>query len=225
MYGDHVLRETYAEIKDVEEEHVTMYESLIDPTESMFEKALLHEFTEVCNYYTCYEDEVDEEIKKIWEIFFEMELGHLKLVSDMFKKYEKRDPEEVIGTEIIIPCRFKSQKAYVQKVLEKEADKRLAPNGEFYNSTDEIPDDWASYPIQEKAAEISAPSESCIRLAGIYHDRDIVEASENLKNKQVTILEKGLQKKAVAHNTVMPDELQEMIDKHEEREAEKEKLI
>ena len=225
MYADHVLRETYAEIKDVEEEHVTMYESLIDPSESMFEKALLHEFTEVCNYYTCYEDEVDEEIKKIWEIFLDMEIGHLHLVADMFKKYEKRDPEEVIGNEIVIPCRFKSQKAYVQKVLEKEADKRLAPDGEFYDTIDEIPDDWASYPVQERLAEISAPSENCIRLAGIYHDRDIVEASENLKNKQVTILEKGLQKKAVAHNTVMPDELQEMIDKHEERETEKEKLI
>ncbi|MBO6088322.1 hypothetical protein J6P92_08275 [bacterium] len=225
MYGDHVLRETYAEIKDVEEEHVTMYESLIDPSETMFEKALLHEFTEVCNYYTCFEDEVDEEIKKIWEIFLDMEIGHLKLVADMFKKYEKRDPEEVIGSEIIIPCRFKSQKTYVQKILEKEADKRLAPDGEFYNSIDEIPDDWESYPVQERLAEISAPSENCIRLAGIYHDRDIVEASETLKNKQVTILEKGLQKKAVAHNTVMPDELQEMIDKHEEREEEKEKKI
>ena len=79
MYPDHILRETYAEIKDVEEEHVTMYESLIDPTESMFEKALLHEFTEVCNYYTCYEDEEDEEIKKYWEIFLDMEIGHLCL--------------------------------------------------------------------------------------------------------------------------------------------------
>ena len=56
MYGDHVLRETYAEIKDVEEEHVTMYESLIDPTETMWEKFLIHEFTEVCNYYTCMEE-------------------------------------------------------------------------------------------------------------------------------------------------------------------------
>ncbi len=58
MYGDHTLRETYAEIKDVEEEHVTMYESLIDPSESLWEKFLVHEFTEVCNYYTCMEDEV-----------------------------------------------------------------------------------------------------------------------------------------------------------------------
>ena len=225
MYGDHVLRETYAEIKDVEEEHVTMYESLIDPSETMFEKLLLHEFTEVCNYYTCLEDEADEEIKKYWEIFLDIEFGHLQIVSEIFKKYEKRDPEEVIGSEIIIPCRFQSQKAYVQKILEKEVNKRLAPEGEYYNSMDEIPEDWASYKVQERVAEISAPSENCINVVEFYHDRDIVEASENLKNKEVVLLEKGLQKKAVAHNTVMPDKLQEMIDKHEEREGEKEKKI
>ena len=225
MYGDHILRETYAEIKDVEEEHVTMYESLIDPNESMFEKALLHEFTEVCNYYTCYEDEVDDEIKKYWEIFLDMELGHLQLVSEMFKKYEKRDPEEVIGSEIIIPCRFKSQKAYVQKILEKEVDKRLAPNGEYYNSMEEIPKDWASYEIQQRAAEISAPSENCINLIEIYNDRDIVEASESLKDKEVRLLGKGLQNESVAENTVLPDELQEMIDNHEERKEEKEKIL
>ena len=225
MYGDHVLRETYAEIKDVEEEHVTMYESLIDPSETMFEKLLLHEFTEVCNYYTCLEDEVDDEIKKYWEIFLDIELGHLQIASEMFKKYEKRDPEEVIGSEIIIPCRFKSQKAYVQKVLEKEVNKRLAPDGEYYNSMEEISNDWASYPVQERGAEISAPSENCINIVEFYHDRDVVEASESLKNKEVMLLEKGLQKKAVAHNTVMPDKLQEMIDKHEERKKEKDKII
>ena len=225
MYADHVLRETYAEIKDVEEEHVTMYESLIDPAETMFEKALLHEFTEVCNYYTCMEDETDEKIKKYWEIFYEMELGHLQLVADLFKKYEKRDPEEVIGSEIVIPCRFKSQKAYVQKVLEKEVNKRLAPDGEYYKTLEEIPADWASYPIQEKLSEISAPSENCIKLIRFYNDRDVVSASEILKNKEVSLLEKGLQKTAVAHNTVMPDELQEMIDMHEKRESEKEKII
>lgn len=225
MYGDHVLRETYAEIKDVEEEHVTMYESLIDPSESMFEKALLHEFTEVCNYYTCYEDETDEKIKKYWEIFLDMEIGHLKIAADMFKKYEKRDPEEVIGSEIIIPCRFKSQKPYVQAVLEKEANKRLAPNGEYYKTLDEIPKDWASYPVQKRLSEISAPSENCIHLAEIYHDRDVVEADEMLKNKEVSILELGLQKTAAANNTVTPEKLQEMIDYHEKREEEKEKII
>lgn len=224
MYADHVLRETYAEIKDVEEEHVTMYESLIDPSETMWEKFLVHEFTEVCNYYTCMEDEVDERIKKYWEIALEMEIGHLKMAAEMFKKYEKREPEEVIGTEIIIPCRFKSQKTYVQKVLESEVDKRLDSDGK-YTTIDNLQDDWASYPVQERLAEMSAPSENAIRLIEIYHDRDVVSASEALKKKETAILDRGLQERGVADNTVMPDELEEMIEKHESRKKEKEKMI
>ena len=224
MYADHVLRETYAEIKDVEEEHVTMYESLIDPSETMWEKFLIHEFTEVCNYYTCLEDETDERVKKYWEIALDMEIGHLKMAAEMFKKYEKRAPEEIIGAEIIIPCRFKSQKSYVQKVLESEIDKRLAAEGK-YTTIDNLPDDWASYPVQERLAEMSAPSENAIRIIEIYHDRDIISAGEALKKKETAILEKGLQQRGVANNTVMPEDLDEMIEKHESKEKEKEKLI
>ena len=223
-YGNQCIRETYAEIKDVEEEHVTMYESLIDPSETMWEKLLLHEFTEVCNYYTCMEDEVDEHIKKYWEIALEMEIRHLKMVAEMFKKYEKREPEEIIGNEIIIPCRFKSQKTYVQKVLESEADKRLDNDGKF-TTIDNLSDDWASYPVQEKLAEISAPSENAIRLVEIYNDRDIVSASETLKKKQVDILDRGLQDRGVAQNTVMPEDLEYMIEKYESRKKETEKMI
>jgi hypothetical protein len=113
----------------------------------------------------------------------------------------------------------------VQKILEKEVNKRLAPDGKYYNSIEEIPSDWASYPVQERVAEISAPSENCINIVEFYHDRDIVAADENLKNKEATLLEKGLQKKAVAENTVMPDELKNMIKNHEKRKEEKEKII
>ena len=224
MYGDHVLRETYAEIKDVEEEHVTMYESLIDPTETMWEKFLLHEFTEVCNYYTCMEDETDNRIKKTWELFLDIELGHLKVAADLFKKYEKRDPEEVIGNEIVIPCRFISQKEYVQKVLEKEADKRLESEGK-YTTIEKLREDWPSYKVQEKQNEISSPSENSVRLAEIYHNRDIVSADRELKDKEVEILTKGLQKRGLAYNTVMPDELEKMIKKDEKMKEKKEKLI
>ncbi|HEX2491690.1 MAG TPA: hypothetical protein VHR27_19950 [Blastocatellia bacterium] len=34
QYGSPELREIYAEIAEVEEEHVTQYESLMDPTET-----------------------------------------------------------------------------------------------------------------------------------------------------------------------------------------------
>lgn len=225
MYANPELRELYAEIKDVEQEHATMYETLIDPSETMLEKALIHEFCEVCNYFTCYEDETDFELRQYWEIFLEMELGHLQIVKDIFEKYEKRDAQEVVGSKIIIPSHFKSQKHYVQSVLESEIDKRLAPNGEYYDSLYKIPSDWASYSVQEKSAEISAPSENAIRLMKIYNDRDIVEVNDDLKNKQVTLLEKGLQKVALAKNTVQPQELQRMMDKFQDNKKIKNQKI
>ncbi len=224
MYGSQSLRETYAEIKDVEEEHVTMYESLIDPSETMWEKFLIHEFCEVCNYYTCAEDEVDLRIKKIWELFYELELGHLKIAIDLFKKYEKRDPEEIIGSTVVIPSRFKSQKKYVQKVLEKETSKRLDTNGR-YNVTDQLEQDWPSYKVQDKQNEINSPSENAVRLAVIQNDRDIVHCDEALKNKEIELLKSGLQKKSNANNTVFPDELDELIKKSNEEKLKKEKLI
>ena len=43
-------------------------------------------------------------------------------------------------------------------------------------------------------------------------------------NKEVELLEKGLQKEALAPDTVYPESLEEMIDQYEENQAIKEKL-
>ena len=224
MYGDHVLRETYAEIKDVEEEHVTMYESLIDPTESMWEKLLIHEFTEVCNYYTCVEDEVDERIKKTWELFLDIELGHLQIAADLFKKYEKRDPEEVIGSEIVIPCRFMSQKNYVKKVLETQVDKRLEKEGKF-TTINKLSNDWSSYKVQQKQNELGSPSETAVRLSFSSKGRDITAGDKFLRENEFEILEKGLQKAYIAPNTVMPDVLEMRINEYKNSKEKRAKLI
>ncbi|MGD9715338.1 MAG: hypothetical protein AB7V46_25275, partial [Thermomicrobiales bacterium] len=53
MYGSPDVRQLYAEISEVEEEHVSQYESLMDPAETWLERWVMHEFTEVANYYTC----------------------------------------------------------------------------------------------------------------------------------------------------------------------------
>lgn len=225
MYGDHVLRETYAEIKDVEEEHVTMYESLIDPTESMWEKLLIHEFTEVCNYYTCVEDEVDERIKKTWELFLDIELGHLQVAADLFKKYERRDPEEVIGSEIVIPCRFKSQKNYVKEILKTQVDKRLENEGEF-TTISKLSSNWPSYKVQEKQNELGAPSENAVNLSISHYGRDITAGDKSLRdNDELDFLKNGLQKDFIAPNTVMPDTLKQKIEIYNSTKIKKDKLI
>ena len=189
----------------------------------MYEKLLLHEFTEVCNYYTCVEDEVDERLKKIWEFMLDVEIGHLHIAADLFKKYEKRDPEEIIGEDIIIPCRFTSQKDYVTKILTSEIDKRLGVNMD-YAKIEDLPSDWVSYDIQRKANELGSPSESTITIITDHMGRDIVKADKKLADKEIMLMEKGLQKEALAPDTVMPESLEESIKMYDENQAIKEKL-
>lgn len=209
-YGSELLRETYAEIKDVEEEHVTMYESLIDPTESWYEKLLLHEFTEVCTYHNCYEDEQDEMLKPIWEEFLAIELEHLKISAELFKKHEGRDPEEVIGDSVVHPCHFESQKKYVAKVLDEEIDKRLGTDKD-YLYVKELPADWASYNVQETVGEDGSPSEVTIRVINEQKNHDIVSASDEMIESIPDMMKKATQKRGMTFDTFTPDEYEQMV--------------
>src|SRR3954454_15243035 len=73
MYSDPVARQLYAEIASIEEQHVTQYESIIDPEETWLEKWLMHEACEVYNYYSCLQYESNRRIKAIWQRFLEYE--------------------------------------------------------------------------------------------------------------------------------------------------------
>ena len=145
--------------------------------------------------------------------------------ANLYKKIKNsRKPEEIIGSEIVIPCRFKSQKAYVQKVLESEVDKRLESEGKFTTIAN-LQKDWPSYNVQSKQNELSSPSENAIRLAFLHKKRDIISVDKDLADKETEILKKGLQTELVANNTVTPDELKKMIKEHEKLKDKKEKLI
>ncbi|MFP5195415.1 hypothetical protein PQ786_08680 [Alcaligenes faecalis] len=130
LFADPVARQLYAEIASIEEQHVTQYGSLQDPGESWLEKLLIHEATEVYTYYSCVETETNPRIKAIWERFLDYELGHLSEVSELFKKYERRDPAEVLGTIMPAPLELRSQRDFIRGVLETEVDVR-ARGAEF----------------------------------------------------------------------------------------------
>jgi hypothetical protein len=124
LYADPLARQLYAEIASIEEQHVTQYESIIDPNETWLEKWLLHEATEAYNYYSCVEQETNPRIKALWERFLDYELGHLNYVAELFKKYEGRDPAEVISDTFPEPIPFESNREFVRKVLSEEVNLR-----------------------------------------------------------------------------------------------------
>jgi hypothetical protein len=116
-YPDPVGRQLYAEIASIEEQHVTQYESLLDPNETWLEKWLLHEANEVWNYWSCLTFEDDARIKAIWQRFCDYELGQLHLVMDLMRQHEGRDPEELLPRELPEPIQYESQREFVRETL------------------------------------------------------------------------------------------------------------
>ncbi len=135
-FADPLARQLYAEIASIEEQHVTQYESIIDPTESWIEKWLLHEANEVYNYYSCVTQEDDPRIKSIWERFLDYELGHLQLAIEVCKQVERRDPAEFLPSSLPEPIAYKSNREYVRQVLRDEVDLR-ADGPRFVNKAQE----------------------------------------------------------------------------------------
>ena len=123
-FADPLARQLYVEIASVEEQHVTQYGSLQDPDESFLEKWLIHEAMEVYAYNSCMEQEENPRIKAIWERFLDYEQGHLHLVCELFKQYERRDPAEILGGSVPKLIEFKSQRDFVRKTLAEEMDLR-----------------------------------------------------------------------------------------------------
>jgi rubrerythrin len=125
-YADPVARQLYAEIAHIEEQHVTQYESIIDPSETWLEKWLLHEATEVWNYWSCLQDEGDPRLKAVWERFLDYELGHLQAVREIFERIEKRDAATVIPKTLPDPIKYESHRKFVRDVVAKEVDLRAS---------------------------------------------------------------------------------------------------
>jgi rubrerythrin len=135
-FADPLARQVYAEIASIEEQHVTQYESIIDPGETWLEKWLLHEAGEVYNYWSCVESEGNPRIKKIWERFLDYELGHLRFVAELFEQHERRDAAELVPDVLPEPIRYESHRDFVREVLRREVDLSAAGT-EFVNRAQE----------------------------------------------------------------------------------------
>jgi hypothetical protein len=121
-FADPMARQLYAEIASIEEQHVTHYGSLADPNETPLEKWLLHQATEVYNYWSCVESEENPDIKRIWERFLDYELGHFQYVAQLFQRYERRDPAQIVPGRLPQPIAYVSHRDYVRRVLIAERD-------------------------------------------------------------------------------------------------------
>jgi hypothetical protein len=122
QYMEPIARQLYQEIAMVEEEHVTHYESLLDGKQTWFEQLLVHEYNECYLYYSFMEQEVEPAIKNVWETHLAMEIGQLQAAADLMRRYEDRDPAELLPREIPNVLLFEPNKEFLRTLLAEQMD-------------------------------------------------------------------------------------------------------
>jgi hypothetical protein len=122
QYMEPIARQLYQEIGLIEEEHVTHYESLVDPGETWWEQLVNHEYNECYLYYSFMEQEPDPKVKSIWELHLNMELEHLRIATDLMRRHDGRDPSEVVAPELPNVLTFEPNKAYLRELLATQMD-------------------------------------------------------------------------------------------------------
>ena len=163
IYPDPEGRQLYAEIASIEEQHVTMYESIIDAGETWLEKLLLLQATEVYNYYSCVSSEKNPRIKAIWERFLDYELGHVRFVADMFERYERRDAAEVLNAKLTETVDYVSHREFVRETLRNEVG--LTAAGESFIPRDQEPTDSLS---NQYRTQLNAEGTAADRVSAGY---------------------------------------------------------
>ncbi|MFC4530737.1 hypothetical protein [Sphaerisporangium dianthi] len=121
-YMEQIARQLYQEIGLIEEEHVTHYESLLDPNETWWEQLVNHEYNECYMYYSFMETESDDRLKAMWELHLAMELEHLRIACDLMRRHQGREPAEMLAPRFPAPVTFEPNKSYIRDILATQID-------------------------------------------------------------------------------------------------------
>ncbi len=156
-----LARGLYLEIAQIEEQHVTHYESLLDPNASWFERDVMHQYNECYLYYSFMQQEPDPRIKQLWELHLNMEIEQLRLACDMMRKHEKRDPESFLPKELPEPVKFQENKAYIRQLLESQVN--LTGDETQFVPVEELPKDHRYFQYQQTVNAGGVPSEQVIQ--------------------------------------------------------------
>lgn len=118
FYHHDLGRRLYQEIALIEEQHVTQYESLMDPNATWLECNLMHEYAECYLYWSCAQTESDPHVRAIWEQNFEQELAHLHSAAQLLERFEGRHWQQVIpNADFPAPIVLEANIPYVRSVM------------------------------------------------------------------------------------------------------------
>lgn len=160
-YDTMLGRALYAEIGMIEEQHVSHYESLADPTTTWFENLVMHEYNECYLYYSFYQQETDPRMKKIWEQHLMMEIEHLKIADQIIQKYENKKAQDILPKELPELLVFQSNKDYVREVLANQIN--LSADLDEYVDVSKLDKSHRFYSYQKAVNSEPVPSSEVIR--------------------------------------------------------------
>jgi hypothetical protein len=146
-YVEPIARALYLEIGMIEEQHVTQYESLLDPLESWFQQEVFHHYNECYLYHSFMSQEPDKRIRAIWELHLGMEIEHLRVACEMMRRYEGIEAEEILPAELPEPTLFQENKDYVRQVLASQVELRAI--GAQFVPLDQMPEDSKYFEYQD----------------------------------------------------------------------------
>jgi rubrerythrin len=148
-YYNDLGRQLYLEIAMIEEQHVTQYGSLLDPKCTWLENLLMHEYMECYLYYSFYQDELDANVKSIWEMHLQQEISHLHKAAELLKQYENKDWQQVIpGGAFPKLLQFHDTRDYVRQVLGQQI--MLTADKESYKPVQDLPQNHEYFFYQDR---------------------------------------------------------------------------
>ncbi|HEX7095656.1 MAG TPA: hypothetical protein VF183_07220 [Acidimicrobiales bacterium] len=160
-YMEPIVRALYSEIAMIEEQHVTHYESLLDPIDSWLRQWVFHEYNEIYLYWSMHQQESDRRIRDIWERHLDMEIGQLQLACEFLQRYEGTDPREILPASLPeVAVTFEPNKQYVRDILATQID--LRADGLDFVPLDQLPADHRYFDWQRRLGTDQAPSEHVV---------------------------------------------------------------
>lgn len=161
-YQEPIARALYAEIALVEEQHVTHYESILDPTASWLQNLVLHQWHECWVYWSAAAEEPEPQARQLYETCLAMEIEQLRLACDLMRTVEKRDPEAILPLPAFTtPLSFRQNKSYVRQVLARQTD--LTAKLADFVPVSTLPGDDRYFSHQRRVNGDWSPSEAVIR--------------------------------------------------------------
>lgn len=157
---DPLARGLYLEIAQIEEQHVSHYESCLDPTMSWLTNWVLHENNECWLYWSFLQTEVDPRIRQVWETHLAMEIEHLRIAAEALEQIEGKDASELLGAGFDAPMTFEDNKAYLREVVAHQVD--LTAWDAVFTPVTALPDEHRYFAYQARVNAGGVPSEQVI---------------------------------------------------------------